>query len=205
MTAGEARVPFEGKKGQALAIQVESRSLGLAVNPVVRVLDADLKQLAKAEPAKLNGDTALSFTPPADGFYAVAVDDLYGGSGPRHAFLVRILSEPDYDLTVAADRFTVAPGKPLDIPVTVVRRNGFKDEVDVSAEGLPAGVKATVIGDAKGITLRLSAETPTGGCFRIVGKAKGPAKLQRIATASPKEFGETADLWVTVVAGGVKK
>ena len=84
-------------------------------------------------------------------------------------------------------------------------RGALPGEVEVSAEGLPAGVKATVISDAKGITLRLGAEMQTGGSFRIVGKAKGPAKLQRIATASLKVFGETADLWLTVVAGGVKK
>ena len=37
-------------------------------------------------------------------------------------------AEPDYALTVAADRFTLTPGKPLDIPVTVERRNGFDGE-----------------------------------------------------------------------------
>src|SRR5205807_1538723 len=58
----ESTVRFTGKKGQALAIQVESRSFGLAMDPVVRILDKDKKQLARAEPPKLSSDTALSFT-----------------------------------------------------------------------------------------------------------------------------------------------
>ncbi|HXD87912.1 MAG TPA: PPC domain-containing protein, partial [Urbifossiella sp.] len=35
----EASVPFLGKKGRPLAVQVESRSLGLALDPVVRIVD----------------------------------------------------------------------------------------------------------------------------------------------------------------------
>ncbi|MCI0702049.1 MAG: pre-peptidase, partial [Planctomycetia bacterium] len=54
---GEALFTLDAKKGQALTLQVESRSLGLAVNPVIRVLDQDKKQLARAEPGKLNTDT----------------------------------------------------------------------------------------------------------------------------------------------------
>src|SRR5262249_24383864 len=66
-TIGSAeRVPLSLKKGQALTLQVESRSLGLPVNPVIEVFDKDEKRLARGEPAKLNSDTTLSFTPPAD-------------------------------------------------------------------------------------------------------------------------------------------
>ncbi len=203
---GKAGYRFAGKKGRPLTFQVEAQTLGFPLVPVLRILDATGKQLARAEPATPDRDLELSFTPPADGTYRVEVRDQYDEGSARHLFRLRAVHpEPDFALTVAADRFTVAPGKPLDIPVTVVRRNGFKDEIEVFAEGLPVGVKATVIGDAKGITLRLRAEMQTAGSFRIVGKAKGPAKLQRIATASLKEFGETADLWVTVIAGGAKK
>lgn len=203
---GEALFPVVGKKGQALSIQVESRAFGLAVNPVVRVLDVDKKQLAKAEPAKLNGDTALSFTPPADGTYTISVTDLYAGGGPRHAFLLRALTpEPDYDLTVAADRFAVPPGKPLDIPVKVARKNGFARPVEVVAEGLPAGVKLEVKppagkADPNTVTLTLTAEKagPTG-VFRLVGKVKDEPAFTRTARAPLPEFEDTnADLWVTV-------
>ena len=138
----EAAFPVVGKKGKPLSIQVESRSLGLAVNPVIRVFDAEKKQLAKAEPAKLSGDTTLTFTPPADGVYTVTTGDLYAGTGSRHVFLLRVIPPtPDYDLTVTADRFAVPPGKSLDIPVKMNRRNGFSKPVEIAAEGLPEGMK----------------------------------------------------------------
>ena len=200
---GEARIPFEGKKGQALTVQTESRSLGLAANPVMRVLDKDGKQLARAEPGKLNGDTALAFTPPADGAYTVAVSDLYAGGGPRHAFLLRVLSEPDYELSVAADRFAVTPGTPTTVSVKVNRLRGFAKPVEVTAEGLPEGVKAEVTQPAKPdpntVTLSLTAEKPASGSFRLVGRVKDDPKLTRHARAPLAEFEETtADLWLTV-------
>jgi hypothetical protein len=106
--------------------------------------------------------------------------------------------EPDFALTVASDRFVVAPGKPLDIPVTVVRRNGFKEEVELLAEGLPPGITATRP-DSKTASLRLTAEkTGTAGAFHIVGKVKGQPDRVRQARATLADLATaTADLWVT--------
>lgn len=206
---GEVRVPFAGKKGQTLTVQAESRSLGLAVNPVLRVLDSDGKQLARAEPGKLNSDTALPFNPPADGTYTAAVSDLYAGGGSRHAFLLRVLSEPDYELTVAADRFTAAPGKPATVAVKVNRLRGFAKAVEVVAEGLPEGAKAEVVQPAKPdpstVTLNVSAEKPVSGAFRLVGKVKDEPNLARVARFAMPEFDDTtADLWLTVAPAAKK-
>ena len=194
------------KKGQPVTIQAESRAFGLAVNPVVRVLDKEKKQLARAEPGKLNSDTTLSFTPPADGKYTVAVSDLYRGAGPRHAFLLRVLTEPDYELTDGADRFAIAPDKPTTIPVKLNRLRGFAKPVEVVAEGLPEGVKVEVTQPAKPdpntVTLSLTAEKPVSGSFRLVGKVKDEPKLTRTARVSPlPEFEDTtAELWLAPIA-----
>lgn len=203
---GEALYHIAGKKGQPLSIQVESRAFGLTVNPVVRVLDAEKKQLAKAEPGKLSSDTVLSFTPPADGTYTVSVTDLYASGGPRHVFLLRALTpDPDYDLTVAADRFAVPPGKSIDIPLKVNRKSGFTKPVEIVAEGLPAGLKLAVKppagkADPNTVTVTLTAgKTGVAGSFRLVGRVKGDPPLTRVARAPLPEFEETtADLWVTV-------
>jgi hypothetical protein len=202
----QSLVPFAGKKGQSLSVRVESRSLGLALDPVVRILDKDQKQLARAEPPKLASDTALSFAPPADGTYTIAVSDLYGGGGPRHAFLLRIAPpEPDYDLSVAADRFVIPPGKSLEIPVKVARKNGFAGPVEIAAEGLPTGVtwelKPPVAkADPNLMTVSLRAEKlGLAGPFRLIGKVKDGPALTRTARAPLTEFETTtADLWVAV-------
>lgn len=197
------------KKGQTVSIQVESRTFGLAVNPVLRVLSADDKVLARAEPAKLNADTLQVFTFPADGVYKFGVSDLYRGGGPRHAFLLRVLSEPDYDLAVTTDRFALVPGKPTTIPVKVNRVRGFAKPVEVVPEGLPDGVKATVTRpekpDPNTIVLSLSSEKPVNGPFRLVGRVKDEPALTRIALAPLAEFEEsTSELWLAPSAPSAK-
>ena len=84
--------------------------------------------------------------------------------------------EPDYALTLAADRYTATPGKPLDIPVTIERRDGFDGPIEIQATGLPEGVTSTPVtslpsGDsAKSVTLQItSASGPISGPFRVVG------------------------------------
>ncbi|HJZ54800.1 MAG TPA: PPC domain-containing protein [Gemmataceae bacterium] len=207
LTAGsESIFPVVGRKGQALSLQVQSRSLGLAVNPIIRVLDSEKKLLARAEPPKLSSDTTLSFTPPADGPFWVAVGDLFNGGGQRHVFLLRVVAaEPDYDLSVTSDRFAVPPGKSADIPVKVTRKNGFTKPVEVVAEGLPEGVKLEVKppagkADPNTVVVTLSAEKPSaGGAFRLVGRVKDEPATARTARAPLPDFEETtADLWVTV-------
>jgi hypothetical protein len=194
------------KKGQALTIRAESREWGLPVNPVIRVSDAAGKQLARAEPPNINKDSELTFTPPADGEYRVEVRDLHNDAGPRFVYRLRVAPlEPDFDLAVASDRFALAPGKPLDIPVTVNRRGGFAKEVELAADGLPAGVSATVVppagkGDGKTLTLRLTTDKAgPSASFRIVGRSKDMPALLRTARAPLTEFETaTADLWLAV-------
>jgi hypothetical protein len=207
---GAAEQLFSCANRQPLTIQAESRTIGLAVNPVVEIIDKDGKRLARADPGKLNGDTTLSFTPPAVGeLYRVVVRDLYGGGGgPRDYFLLRVLTPtPDYELTVAADRFATPPGNSVDIPVKITRKDGFKNPVEVTAEGLPEGVKFEVKPpagkpDPNTVTLTLTAEKPASGPFRLVGHGHdkdGPPEFTRTARAALPEFDvTTADLWVTV-------
>src|SRR5207237_8781307 len=109
-------------------------------------LDPTGKQLAMAEPKAINKDADLSFAPPADGVYTVEVRDLHAGGGPRFVYRLRVAPpEPDFEVTVAADRFALKPGTPLDIPATIGRKGGFAKDVEVIAEGLPAGVSAAVV------------------------------------------------------------
>ncbi|HUR54511.1 MAG TPA: PPC domain-containing protein, partial [Gemmataceae bacterium] len=200
---------FAAKKGKALSVQVQSREYSLALSPVVVVRDAEGKQLARAEPPALGSDTALSFTPAADGVFAVEVSDLFAGGGRRHAFLLRVVPvEPDYELTVAADRFTLAPGKPTTIPVKVVRKNGFAKPVEVVAEGLPEGVKLQVVPpagkpDPALMNVSLSAEKPVSpGAFRLAGRVKDEPALGRAArfVPAPADGGApTNHLWLTVL------
>ena len=198
------------KKGQAIRIGVESRSLGLSVNPVIEVSGTDEKgkfrRFNHSEQEKPGDDAASNFTAPVDGEYTVTVNDIYGGrGGPRDSFLLRVTPQvPDYELTVAADRFTVVPGKPTVIPVKVVRKFGFAKPVEVVAEGLPSGIKFEITPPAKpdpnGVAITLTADKPVSGMFRLVGTVKAEPKLNRVVHAQIPEWGSLPipDLWVTV-------
>ncbi len=212
VTSGERHVhEVEGKKGQQLEVSVESPSAGFALDPVVRLLDPSGKVLARASATRLPQDVSTAATLPADGVYRVEVSDALGGAGPRHLYRLRLLpAVPDFALTLGTDRITLAPGKTVDVPVTVTRRNGLKGEVVLSAEGLPAGVSAEPIKD--GIRLKADAKAESGA-VRIVGTAAGRTRAARAGLAAapptgkrpgrgaPPATGPTVEqVWVSVTA-----
>jgi hypothetical protein len=200
-----AVVPITAEAGKPLALRLESATLGLSLTPVLTVTDASGKPLLKAEPAALGGAIDATFTAPSTGEYRLEVRDLFKSPGPRHLFRLRVTpATPDVTATVAADRFTVAVGTPLDVPITVARKNGFTGDLTAFADGLPDGVTARVGTPAKPdpnvVVLRLTATKPcVSGVIRIgVGK-QGDDTFKRTATAPMPEFDRTTnDLWLTV-------
>jgi len=196
---------FEAKKGQRLQFQAEAQALGFPLTPVLCLTDAAGKVLARAEGPALGRDPELPFVVPQDGRYQVELRDLHGDGGPRFLYRLRaLLAEPDFQLTVAADRFALVPGKPLDIPVTIDQRNGPGGAIEVVAEGLPEGVVAgavTVAPGARAATLRL-----TGGAMvvsvpiRILGRYTGKDGLVRTARTAITGLNDfTPHLWLTVL------
>ncbi|MCC6417029.1 MAG: PPC domain-containing protein, partial [Gemmataceae bacterium] len=196
---------FRLKKGQQLPIVIEARGLESPLDPVLRLTDAAGKLVNQAQgPARrLGTDPELAVTATADATYRLEVSDLHGDGGPRFVYMLRLApARPDFALSVAADRFAVAPGKPLDLPVTVDRRNGFRGEVEVSAIGLPKGITADpvrVAAGARSATLRLMGEgTLAAGAFRIEGKTRSP-ELVRVARGPASEVSTVIEnLWLTV-------
>lgn len=133
---------FAARKDERRLVRVESRSLGFPLDPTLRVLDASGKVLAEVDDTGRDGrDAELAFTAPADGEYRLVVRDLNGRGGPRHAYrLDVVLPRPDFHASVASDRFTLTPDKPLEIPVTLALIDGFDGDVILTVEGLPEGV-----------------------------------------------------------------
>ncbi len=195
--------PIVLTKGKPIAVQIESRALELPLTPVLRLVDESGTVLAKAEPARPNADCELSYSPTKDQTAKLEVRDLYRAGGERFVYRLRVVHpEADVELTVAADRFALAPGTPLEIPVTVVRKAGFKSVLELKAEGLPPDVTATSLPgkDDKSLTLKLSTEAKAlSKPFRIVAVAKDAPAFARPARAALSDFETTtADLWLTV-------
>ncbi len=205
--SGEHVYRFQARKGQKLTFQAEAQLLDFPLYPVLRLTDDKGKSLSQAEGNAPGRDPELTFTVPADGTYHLELRDLHGQGGSRFLYRLRaLLNEPDFELTLATDRFVLTPGKTLDIPITINRQNAFKDEIELAALGLPRGVRAETVASgstttAKTITLRLSASGPAEpGPIRIQGKVKGKDDLPRLARAAIPGFSaSTSQVWLTVI------
>ncbi|MEX2026379.1 MAG: PPC domain-containing protein [Pirellulaceae bacterium] len=184
-------VAIEAKKGQRLEIKVASESLGYEADPVVTVIDAAGKTLAENDDGgRSERDASVTFNAPADGTYQVQIRDLHGRGGVRMVYMCTIFQGlPDYALSIAAGSYRIAPEMTVEIPVAINRIGGFKEEIEIAAAELPAGVTAEVVkspgeGDAsKSVKLVVKAAADAqSGSLRIVGKSAGPTPRERTAT-----------------------
>jgi hypothetical protein len=196
------------KKGDSRRFRLESRAFGLPLDAVLQVLDAGGKILAETDDVGDSSDPELAFTSPSDGDFRVVVRDLNRRGGPHHAYLLRVITpEPDFVLTLAADRFDVTPGKETKVVVAVDRKNGFGDALEVTAEDLPAWVAATSAvsrpsdASAKSVTLQIRGEgCSQPGPFRIVARSADGRGRKRTALAKITGFEvETERPWLTIL------
>ena len=199
---------FSAKKGEVLVIEVESRSLGYPLDSVVTVLDGDGKVLGESDDAVRNEfDSRLVYSVKADGEYTVRIRDLFEKGGWRFAYRMSIRPrQPSVKLSLKADVFKATPGTPLEIPVTVARLDGFKEEIAVSVEGLPEGAMVeTVKSETKGDTskavklvLKTDEAKPFNGPIRVVGKYGEVVSVS--AVFDQTTFKRSTDaIWLTIL------
>lgn len=207
---------FRATKGEKLSITVESRALGFPLDAAIDVVDEEGKSLKSADDEKRGEfDPVLAFDAPADGTYRVRVRDVYDQFGPRHAYRLSIVRrEPDFELSIAADRFTLATNESVTIPVAVERRNGFAEAITVRVEGLPEGVTCELVEsdpadkDTKAkVELKLvaTADATASRPIRILGRDEGDRF--RVATAPIGSVAEkqTEHSWLTVTQPAPKE
>ena len=221
LSAGSvATFRFDATKGQRWRFKVDARTLGFPLDACVELRDATGAVIAENDDANNQRDPLLAWTAPADGEFRVSVRDTYRHGGPRYAF--RLTAEAiaaDYGLGVANESFIVVAGKTVEIPVTIDRREGFAEEIEIQASGLPEGVTVAAVksenkGDAaKAVKLTISATAaakPDSVRIRVTGMSTGPlAKRHRAvpATAAPAAGSgggsigfAPRELWLTITA-----
>lgn len=168
---------FAAKKGQRFVVEAQTAEWGSPTDVYLALKDAKGNQVQASNPAAA---ARLDYTPPADGDYTVAVEHLHSWGGPEETYRLLVTPfSPDFTLTLAIDRFQVAPGGEVSVPV-FAQRAGYVGAIDVSVEG-PKGLsgKATIpAGPAKppnvpSVVLQLKAEDlpPGAHTVRVVGKA----------------------------------
>jgi hypothetical protein len=188
---------FEAKKGDVLSIELFGERLGAPVDMQLAVYRTDKEQkLVELDDnpevflpqilTRTDDPPRYRFVAPADGRYQVHVtsSDAFVQAGPRHLYRLRIAPEqPDFRLLVlpplanALDACVVPQAGHQLYTVLAWRLDGFKDEIRLSATGLPAGVTCppqVVPPGSKVAFLVLSASQeapPWAGAIQVRGTA----------------------------------
>lgn len=196
---------LQAAKGQAVKLRVDAYELGYPLDPLVRVLDDSGKVLSEVDDVSGARDASLTFRPPADGNYRVVVRDLHQRGGQRFVYRLSVeFAEPQYQLSLASDAYTLEVGKALEIPVTVERVDGFDQPIEITAVDLPEGVTAeTVVSEPKGdsakaVKLKLQSDRAVEPVtFRVVGRAGEQDPVE--ARAGQGDWQQTPRIWLMVV------
>ena len=162
-------------------------------------------------------DPSYRFTAPDDGQYRVMIRDQFGDGRKNPSYVYRLAIrplEPNFQLlSVGTQPVAGAPnnnqGSPLSglilrrggsvlVNVTVNRQDDFKGDIQISAEGLPAGITcrtATVGGEVSTASLVFTAAEdaqPWTGIVKVVGKAKlGDKEVTRESRYGSMVWGST--------------
>ena len=147
-------------------------------------------------------DPSLRFSAPADGDYRILVYDLFNTApDPLNVYRLSIRKEtPDFRLAaygllpppasnnaspVYVKSPTIRKGEAFPVKVMALRRDGFKDPIDLEVKGLPAFVSYSpkrVPAGADSVTMLFQPNdkaTDWDGLFSISGKAKVAGKEVR--------------------------
>jgi hypothetical protein len=98
---------------------------------------------------------------------------------------------PDMVVTASIDKLTLAPGKSVEIPVKVVRKEGYKGKVSLTVLGLPDGITVTASdiadsGSEGKITLKAEEKaTPAEMEILVAGKTVIDDQRQVLHVAAP--------------------
>lgn len=198
--ASGQKIFLDLKKGTKLGLEIDARELDFPLDPVLVLLGPDGKEIKRVQSAKLNKDPRLEFSAAKDGKHTLLVRDLHEEGGRRHVFRLRAHSaQPDFEAALSTDRFAATPGKPIEMPITISRKNGLKEEIDFSVEGLGGAVSVELVRskDPKKSVLRMSGVKVMNRSFRLFAQVKGREETRRPVLASLGDLNvHVPHLWI---------
>jgi hypothetical protein len=131
---------FTAKKGQRLILEAHAVE-HLSPTEVYMVLKND--KGAQVQATNPMNAPRLDFTAPADGDYTLVVEHLHSWGGPDETYRITVTPfQPDFSLTLNMDRWDIAPGGKVAIPLFLTRA-GYNGPIEVSVAGVK-GLSGTV-------------------------------------------------------------
>ena len=191
---------FTAKKGESFTITCQPFPETSTALPIVTLLDAAGNSLHKASAADAADHRCeIDWKAPADGTYSLCLRDLQHGTRGGAEFIYRLTirpARPDFALRLEPDYVNVVQGGRTEMDLTVHRSGGFDGAIDLTATGLPEGVRLEpmrVVAGQSRIKLAVLAKDdtrPLDAMIRLRGKATATGKvLERPIALTPVGMG----------------
>lgn len=139
---------FEGHAAEHIIAEVYARRLGSPLDSLVRLTDAEGKEIAVSDDYEDKGtpllthhaDSRLAGNLPASGTHYIRVMDSQRRGGPEYGYRLYIRQpRPDFELRVVPSSIIAKPGSCAVITVHALRRDGFTGEIPLELEDAPPG------------------------------------------------------------------
>lgn len=142
---------FDAEAGETLVFEVRAHRYGSPVDAVLRILDAEGREIAKNDDANFPGiafnkDPRILYTFQQAGRYELQMRNLWKVTGEDFPYLLAATRpKPRLELLLDDDHPYVTAGGEGKLKVKVVRHDGFVGAVQLRVEGLPDGVTAATV------------------------------------------------------------
>lgn len=195
------------EKDKTYRFEVESHNIGSPLDPIIRLLNAEGKEVQKVDESNGNRDPNFVWKENATGVFKLIVEDAEGFHGPFHFYRVFIKPvEPNVIIKGTVDHVEGEVGKPIEVKLTVERTDGFAEVLEAEwvaepAYPLPANCTVTSsVSDKEGESakeLKWTLQSPTALSQAIRLQIRSKADPNR---TFPVTFGDekAPNLWLTV-------
>jgi hypothetical protein len=139
---------FEGHAGQEVIAEVRARRLGSPLDSVLKLMDADGKQLALNDDYEdkacgletHHADSYLRARLTADAWYYVCVGDIQRKGGKEYGYRLRLSApRPDFELRIAPSSVNGRAGASTPLTVYALRKDGFTNEIQLRLKNASPG------------------------------------------------------------------
>lgn len=193
-------ISFDVQSGVQYRLSVDSKRLSYPIDTELKVIDSTTRETIASndDQSRNNYDSVVSFTAKEDGQCTAEIRDAVDGHGPHHAYTLKVQKvQPTFSLSATAQRYTIEPGKTLEVAVSVTRENGFNLPIEISLNPISdpkinqmitaVPVTSAVKGDsAKAVKIILSATEDANyqGWIQIVGRSIEEDETNTATTAN---------------------
>lgn len=170
---------INAKAGDEISAEVFARRLNSPLDSLLRVIDASGNVIEWNDDhvekdaflhkdivglTTHHADSYLTAKLPKAGAYYVQLADSQHHGGTAFGYRLHVgPKQPDFDIRMTPSSVTIPAGGIVPVTVHVLRKNDYKDEIDIVLKEAPAGFE-------------LQGATIPAGCNRITMTLQGPAK-----------------------------